>query len=708
MSSKVRVLVGEVFDELKRSPLFRPNRERQLELNRECAVAIASVYKAVDAKRGWANFQSLFNEQKETLKDLATLYHEAPSSSPTFGELIALGIPAELCGDPSKTPAEEAHEAVLAKKQGGTHADPASSGPTSPAGAPQPGGSPAPQHQLAQSTHAAGSAPSAVVAAKPTIQVNDVHLPDVLDAAGKALVAANNPPVMFMRNGGLVYIDGMHHISEHTSVTCRTRLGHVARWHRKTGVDRETELDKFEWVFPPQDVASAIVAEPPAGLPELKEVVNYPVFGKSGRLITTPGYHPGEAIFVTDEVVGLVPPVPYNPSESEVAAAKRLIAEVICDFRFASPADEAHYHAALVLPVVRRMIDGPTPNHLFEAACVGTGKTMLADTIALTITGRPVPWKKLPEEENEKSQTIFTILKSGSLFAGFDNVKDRVDSGALEAALTTTEWSARLMRTQSDGTVHNHAMWLMTANNAEFSDDLLRRSLRIRQDAGEEKPALRTGFKHPNLRKWVGENRGQLLHAVLTLVQAWVAGGCKPYSGKPLASYESWSAVVGGILEAVGIDHFLEVNLAEEASSNMDEDASFLAAWWQKFEYMPVSAKDLYNDVCLESIGVELGGKTLIRTQLAHLGGFFGRTAETARTKRLGHWLKKHRDQPIDGMAIRTAEYDANNKVHRFKLELIGQKPQAAKTKEASEGLNLPPAVDGDNPDFGSGENVGG
>jgi hypothetical protein len=248
----------------------------------------------------------------------------------------------------------------------------------------------------------------------------------------------------------------------------------------------------------------------------------------------------------------------------------------------------------------------------------------------------------------------------------------------------------------------------MTANNAEFSDDLLRRSLRIRQDAGEEKPALRTGFKHPNLRKWVGENRSRLLHAVLTLVQAWVAGGCKPYSGKPLASYESWSAVIGGILEAVGIGHFLEVNLAEEASSNMDEDASFLAAWWHKFAGLPVSAKDLYNDVCLESIQVELGGKTLIRTQLAHLGGFFGKTVETARTKRLGYWLKKHRDQLIHGMAIRTANYDSTNKVHRFRLDNIGRKTEAAKTEEFSEGTNRQPAVDGDNPDFGSEENVGG
>jgi hypothetical protein len=248
----------------------------------------------------------------------------------------------------------------------------------------------------------------------------------------------------------------------------------------------------------------------------------------------------------------------------------------------------------------------------------------------------------------------------------------------------------------------------MTANNAEFSDDLLRRSLRIRQDAGVEKPALRTGFKHPNLRKWVADNRSQLLHAVLTLVQAWVASGCKPYSGKPLASYESWSAVVGGILETVGIGHFLEVNLAEEASSNMDEDAAFLAAWWQKFAEMPVSAKDLYNDVCLESIQVELGGRTIIRTQLAHLGGFFGKTAETARTKKLGHWLKKHRDQPIDGMVIRKAERDATHKVHRFKLEFLGQQPVPVNTMVASNGPELPPAVDGDNPDFSCGGDVRG
>jgi hypothetical protein len=64
-------------------------------------------------------------------------------------------------------------------------------------------------------------------------------------------------------------------------------------------------------------------------------------------------------------------------------------------------------------------------------------------------------------------------------------------------------------------------------------------------------------LRHPNLLGYVRTNRGQLVWAGLTLIQAWIAAG-KPAGIEILASYEPWSQVMGGILSVAGIEGFLE------------------------------------------------------------------------------------------------------------------------------------------------------
>jgi len=76
-------------------------------------------------------------------------------------------------------------------------------------------------------------------------------------------------------------------------------------------------------------------------------------------------------------------------------------------------------------------------------------------------------------------------------------------------------------------------------------------------DAKIARPYERAGFKHPNLRGWVLDNRGQILAALLTLARAWFDAGCPKPAITPLGSYESWTTVIGGILEHAGVSGFL-------------------------------------------------------------------------------------------------------------------------------------------------------
>ena len=64
-------------------------------------------------------------------------------------------------------------------------------------------------------------------------------------------------------------------------------------------------------------------------------------------------------------------------------------------------------------------------------------------------------------------------------------------------------------------------------------------------------------IRHPDLKAWVGGNRGEIIAALLTLARAWFSAGQPAPSTAVPGGYESWATVVGGILEHAGIAGFL-------------------------------------------------------------------------------------------------------------------------------------------------------
>ena len=115
----------------------------------------------------------------------------------------------------------------------------------------------------------------------------------------------------------------------------------------------------------------------------------------------------------------------------------------------------------------------------------------------------------------------------------------------------------------------------------------------IELDANMPQAWTRTGFRH-ELPRWALENRASLIRACVILVQHWIAQG-RPAGKRTLGSYEDWSRVIGGILEAAGIKGFLD-NMderAEETDREAQRWAPFVTEWWTKFGERPVTAQDL-------------------------------------------------------------------------------------------------------------------
>jgi hypothetical protein len=147
--------------------------------------------------------------------------------------------------------------------------------------------------------------------------------------------------------------------------------------------------------------------------------------------------------------------------------------------------------------------------------------------------------------------------------------------------------------------VRQQATWIATGNNIRLAGDLPRRCYWSRLDAERSRPWERKGFKHPDLLGWVGEHRGELLAALLTMVRAWIVAGKLRANVRPLGSFERWAETIGGILEYAGLRRFLG-NL-DELYDRIDEDGpaweGFLRAWLTTFGDQRVTVADLVGEL---------------------------------------------------------------------------------------------------------------
>lgn len=391
---------------------------------------------------------------------------------------------------------------------------------------------------------------------------------------------------------------------------------------------------------PPKDVLESMIAVLPQSLPLLVGVTNAPFIAPDGTMQTLEGYHVPTGLYLA--LGGLtVPPVPPHPSASEVAHAKDLLlTELLGDFPFSEEADRTHALAALVSPLIRPLIDGPTPLFVIEAPTEGSGKGLLAEVISYLATGRPAPVMAEGGDDDEWRKRLTAALLGTPPVLLIDNVKRRLESGALSAAITATVWTDRFLGHSRLVSIPVRTTWLATGNNPTYSKEIARRVVQIRIDAAMEHPWERKGFRHPDLRGWIRQERPRLLWASLTLAQAWVAGG-RCLGPELLGSFERWSATLGGILNCIGVSGFLANREAVYAQAETEGEAwkALLDIWWRNYDVRRVGVSQLFDLAASEKLLTDLRA---------------GRTERGARTA-MGMELSKLRDRIVGDYCIREA-----------------------------------------------------
>lgn len=473
----------------------------------------------------------------------------------------------------------------------------------------------------------------------PKIDAGSGNLAEIAGQAWEAVKASNNPPYLFQRGNLMTRIKtgdvGEPFLAVVPESGLRGILARTAWWYRWAGRGEDKYMID---ALPPTAVVKDMQSAPEMTLPMISRIVEAPVFGHDGQLETSPGYHASSRTFYWDSGLRFGP-VPERPAVSDVDRAKTLIVDdLLGDFPFTSESELAHSVAAMLAPFVREMIAGPTPLHMIEAPTPGTGKSYLADAISIPSTGRPSATTTEGRDEDEWRKRITASLLAAPTFLLIDNVRRKLDSAALSAALTSQAWQDRILGRSELTTLPVRTVWLATGNNPALTTEMARRTVRIRLDAKTARPWQRSGFRHKDLRGWASANRGDLVWAALTLVQTWIAKGMPP-GDYVLGQYESWARVIGGILDSVGIPGFLananEVYAAADEETQQWEE--FLATWWDEHRDAPQNVRELFRIASERDLLLLVRGFGKEHSQKIKLGVALGQMND----RRIGEWCIK-------------------------------------------------------------------
>jgi hypothetical protein len=305
----------------------------------------------------------------------------------------------------------------------------------------------------------------------------------------------------------------------------------------------------------------------------LHHISEIPVLLSDGTLLSTPGYDAATGILYEPRVE--VPPIPDLPTEQDIDAAKLKLLDIVDEFPFEKEVHRSAFFAALLTPIARWAFEGQSPLFMFDANQAGSGKGLLTRVIGLLALGHQMDLITSTSNEEEERKRITAKLLSGATMVLIDNIGSMFGSQVLEALLTTSVWSERLLGSNDAPRLDAWITWYGSGNNVQYArEDTRRRVCTIRVVTNLERPEERDDYKYRDLEGHVKAHRGELLAAALTILRGWLRTGKKASElsgwGGPWGSYDGWDQVVRGALVYAGLPDPIAAKATKDGGSAKD------------------------------------------------------------------------------------------------------------------------------------------
>lgn len=487
---------------------------------------------------------------------------------------------------------------------------------------------------------------------RPCIKLVDGELPT---AASHALEAIRQRGELFEHGTGSVVRVAQGRLIPMNSVGLQDYLGQICVFER-------FDQRKKSWALKdtPRLVADFILERHgKRQLPAIQAIITAPILRLDGSLLSEEGYDASTGMYFQPERAPSVA-IPSEPTIEQAKAALETLWLPYREFDFVDDTARGVMLAAILTAALRPAL--PTaPAFAFDAPTIGSGKTLLARTLA-AIAGVPFEAKAPADSDEETRKFLFASLRVGARIICLDNITKPIDgraSPALCSFLTSSIFSDRVLGVSEIASLPNRTLLTLTGNNLRFSADLVRRILVARIDARTETPYGRKFAVDPE--SLIRKHREQYIEAALTLVRSAITLGDSfntsglgaPLSGST-ASYEAWDRLVRQTVGWVGEsldrrfgDPTAGIATAVAVDPHRDVLRRVLLAWHSSFKSRAVTCAEAWQRARNGDDFEHTGEST---AELREAIGLLSEGDVRFNTQRLGKWLQQHREEIADGL----------------------------------------------------------
>ena len=487
----------------------------------------------------------------------------------------------------------------------------------------------------------------------PAIVWRDGQLPLVVDEAESALLKGNVR--LFQRTGmvvrvvkreastvrkfttppgslGLLMVDKSHLVEQ---------LTRVARWQRW-----DSRKEEYRKINCPEKVAETYLARSGQWkLPTLRAVISTPTLRPDGTILQDPGYDQATQVWY-DPLGEKFPRIKDSPTLDDAGQALDVLLAAFKTFPFQDPVDLSVALALALTALVRRSLPS-APLGGLTAPAARSGKTKLADCIAILAMGTPAPAMSYPAKDDEAAKSALALLLDGDAVALIDNITRPLQGDWLCTILTSEEFKQRELGLSRQVRVPTNVLFLATGNHLSIIGDLRARALLCRLDAKVERPEERR-FDYDAVDYFLA-HRCELIAAGLTIMRAFIAQGVKldDIEVGPWGGFERWSQMVRAPLVWLGCK---DPRLSHQVLMAEDQEHADLMrmveSWEAVFGADGATAREAIarvNNTVTSEVETKLG--QVLRDLVKDKAGFID-------NQRLGGWMRRHQKQITKGKQI--------------------------------------------------------
>jgi putative DNA primase/helicase len=360
-------------------------------------------------------------------------------------------------------------------------------------------------------------------------------------------------------------------------------------------------VDFFKWkdtkrvpCGPPNELVAAILGRYGKWkFPQINGVVTAQTLRRDGTVLDREGFD-GATGFLVMGPLPKMKPIPARPTRQDAEEALALWKDAVREFPFCDEPSRAAAISGLITPVVRTALTC-SPMHAWTATVAGSGKSFGADMTAACPIGDAMPIIASGGNEEESEKRVAAMIMSGITLFSIDNVTSPLGGDALCQAIERPTFRARILGRSEISDWRNIWSILATGNNLRLRDDMPRRTLLIRIDAGTEQAEDREFEANP--LQMILADRGKYIRASLIIVLAYRAAqmpGRLKSIGDP---FDEWSDNVRSALVWLGMSDPIETKtIARERDVHRTARLALLQTVFNAYGDEPRTAKQMIND----------------------------------------------------------------------------------------------------------------